>query len=276
MRSLHPQTVKALALDLDGTALLPGNTFSARTLDALKACMKRGIDVIITTGRSVEAAEKYRADMGTEGPMVYFNGAEVVDMPSRKILSANLLAPEVAVFCTELSHSMGIHFQAFLPGSPEFLLIERESPEAEMYREHTGLVPVLGDIVKAVSAPGFGGCIKVMFITEPSLHDPIREQLARQFGNSITVARSYPTFLEIMKAGVSKGEGLKTAMALRGLEAGEVIALGDEENDLPMFSVAGFCIAPANAGEKVKGAADLVIGSNSEDGVAAFIEKTFL
>jgi hydroxymethylpyrimidine pyrophosphatase-like HAD family hydrolase len=285
MRVLRPETIKALALDLDGTALLPGNIFSRRTLDALKACMKRDIKIIISTGRSVEAAEKYRAVMETEGPMVYFNGAEVVDMPSRKILSASLLAPEAAVFCTELSRSMGIHFQVFLPGkpgdgkkplSPEFLLIEKESPEADMYRGHTGLVPVTGDIIQAVSAPGCGGCIKGMFITDPSIHEVIREKLNRRFGNSVAVVRSYPTFLEVMRAGVSKGEGLKTAMTLRGLEAGEVIALGDEENDLPMFGAAGFAAAPANAGEKVKKAADIVIGANSEDGVAAFIEKTFL
>jgi hydroxymethylpyrimidine pyrophosphatase-like HAD family hydrolase len=180
---------------------------------------------------------------------------------------------------------MGIHFQVFLPGRPEngakpsaseLLLIEKESPEADMYRGHTGLVPVTGDIIKAVSAPGFRGCIKGMFITDPSIHEAIREKLDRRFGNSIAVVRSFPTFLEIMKAGVSKGEGLKTAMALRGLEAGEVIAFGDEENDLPMFGAAGFSAAPANAREKVREAADLVIGANSEDGVAFFIEKTFL
>jgi hydroxymethylpyrimidine pyrophosphatase-like HAD family hydrolase len=180
---------------------------------------------------------------------------------------------------------MGVHFQVFLPGSagdgtqpaaPELLLIEKESPEADMYRGHTGLVPVLGDIMKAVSAPGFSGCIKGMFISDPSIHDALREKLVRQFGNSIAVVRSYPTFLEVLKAGVSKGEGLNTAMTARGLEAENVIALGDEENDLPMFGAAGFSVAPANAREKVKEAADLVIGANSEDGVAIFIEERLL
>jgi hydroxymethylpyrimidine pyrophosphatase-like HAD family hydrolase len=54
-----------------------------------------------------------------------------------------------------------------------------------------------------------------------------------------------------------------------------VIALGDEENDIPLFSVAGYSLAPANAKEPVRAAADRVIGPNTEDGVAAFLEEFF-
>jgi hydroxymethylpyrimidine pyrophosphatase-like HAD family hydrolase len=55
----------------------------------------------------------------------------------------------------------------------------------------------------------------------------------------------------------------------------EIIAFGDEENDLPMFEAAGFSAAPFNAKENVKAKADLVVGSNAEDGVAAFLEEFF-
>ena len=89
------------------------------------------------------------------------------------------------------------------------------------------------------------------------------------------MARTYPTFLEIMNAGVSKGEGLKTAMKCRGLKMDELIAFGDEENDLPMFSVAGFSAAPSSAKEKVRQAADFVFGSNAEEGLASFLENLF-
>ncbi|MDR1420348.1 MAG: HAD hydrolase family protein [Treponema sp.] len=281
-RILDPKNVRAIALDLDGTALLPGNTFSPRTVKVLKACMEKGIAVIIATGRAVDAAEKYRAAIGTEGPMVYFNGAEVVDMPSRKLLSAALLDREAAVFCAELSRSMGVHFQVFLPGragkagpvlDAEILLVEKESPEAEMYRGHTGLVPVTGDIVEALSAPGCTGCIKGMFIAEPALHGVISGKIAGRFGNGVAVMRTYPTFLEVMNPGVSKGEGLKTALFSRGVDPSRTVALGDEENDLSMFAAAGFSAAPANARGSVREAADLVIGANSEDGAAVFLEE---
>jgi hydroxymethylpyrimidine pyrophosphatase-like HAD family hydrolase len=56
-----------------------------------------------------------------------------------------------------------------------------------------------------------------------------------------------------------------------GFSPEEVIAFGDEENDLPLFTTAGFAVAPANARDAVRAAADFVTGPNTEDGVAAFL-----
>jgi len=273
--------IKALALDLDGTALMPDNTLGPRTIKVLRKLIAQGIHIIFCTGRAIEAAEQYRAAIGAQGPMVFFNGAEVVDVPSGKILSADLLDLEVVDFGIDIARNMGLHYQIYLPpgvesGKYEALLIDRPTPEAEMYRNHTGITPIVKDLKEAIGIPGLQGCIKAMFICDPAYHDEIRIKLLDRFGQSIYVARTYATFLEIMNAGVSKGEGLKTAMKHRGLDAKEVIALGDEENDLLMFNAAGFSAAPANAREKVKAAADYVFGSNAEEGLAAFLEEQFM
>lgn len=287
-----PETIKALALDLDGTVLRPDTTLSARTIKTLKSCLVRGIRIILCTGRAAEGAERFRLALGAEGPMVYFNGAEVLDMPSGRALHVLPLGLDVVDFCVDLSRSMETHFQVFLPARLtskwEILMTERESPESEMYYRHTGIRPVIGDIKEAIATPGMNGCIKCMFIAEQQVQDEIRKRLFARFDRNarfpgsgadsggIYVAQTFPTFLEIMAEGVSKGEGLKIAMEKLDLCAEEVIALGDEENDLPMFSVAGFSVVPANAREKVRQTADLVVGSNAEDGPAAFLERTFL
>jgi Cof subfamily protein (haloacid dehalogenase superfamily) len=277
-KQLDPRTIKALALDLDGTALLPDNVLGGRTLRALKALMARGVEIIICTGRAIEGAEPYRAAIGTEGPMVYFNGAEIVDMPSGKVLSATLLDLDVVDFCIDLARAGGLHYQIYLPpagGGYEALLVEKATPEAEMYRRHTGIAPVVRNLKEAIAAPGLAGCIKAMFISDPALHEETRTKLLDRFGDRIYVARTFPTVLEVMDARVSKGAGLKTAMKHRGLEPEEVIALGDEENDLPMFGAAGFSAAPANAKEKVRAAAGRVFASNAGEGLAAFLEEMF-
>jgi Cof subfamily protein (haloacid dehalogenase superfamily) len=277
-RSLDPPLIKALALDLDGTALNPGKILSQRTLRALRGCRERGLELLLVTGRAVEAAEKYRAAMDARGPMVYFNGALVADMPGGAVLSATLLDLEAVEFCVGLSRSLGAYYQVFLPGPPlrQRLIAERWCPEAEMYLEHTGIRAEICDIREAIALPGIGGCIKSMFLAEPEVQDRIRLQLAERFGDSLYVARTLRTFLEIMNPRVSKGEGLRIALGCRGLKPGEAIAFGDEENDLPLFAAAGFSVAPANAKEPVRQAADLLVPSNAEDGVAAFLEETFL
>jgi Cof subfamily protein (haloacid dehalogenase superfamily) len=274
---LDPAAVKALALDLDGTALRPDTTMSGRTLRALRGCLDRGIAVIFCTGRAIEAAEPYRIPLDAGGPMVYFNGAEVVDMPGGKVLHATMLDPDAVDFCVDLSRRTGVYYQVYFPGTPEYprgkLMAERQSEETEMYRKHTGIQAVIGDLKEALAEPGVTGCIKSMFLAEPEIQDALRPQILERFGARVYVARTLRTFLEVMAAGVSKGRGLALALEHRGLAPEGVIALGDEENDLPLFETAGFSAAPANAKDKVRAAADRVIGSNAEDGVAVFLEE---
>jgi Cof subfamily protein (haloacid dehalogenase superfamily) len=279
-RKLDPAIIKALALDLDGTALAPGAVLTERTIQAVNACRKKGLEVIIATGRAIEAAERFRIPLGAEGPMVYFNGAVVADMPGADIISATLLDLETVNFCVDLSRSTGVYYHVFLPGTAanprHRLMAERPCAERDMYFKHTGIQAEIGDIKEALAAPGLKGCIKAMFLAEPEVQDTLRPLLAERFGDSLYIVRSLRTFLEIMNPHASKGEGLKIALQRRRLEPAQVIAFGDEENDLPLFGAAGFAAAPANAKEPVKAAADLIIGPNTEDGVAVFLEQTFL
>jgi hydroxymethylpyrimidine pyrophosphatase-like HAD family hydrolase len=275
----NPSAVKALALDLDGTTLRPDNTLSERTIGVLGSCMDRGIQVIICTGRAVEAAEKYRAALGVPGPHVYFNGAVVAEMPDWKILSITLQDKESAGFCLELARKTGLYFQAFFPGTPERprqrVVAERACPEWELYRRHTGIRPELGDLAEILADPAVPGCVKTMFIAGPEDQARVRPCIEERYGDDVYMAGSLGQFLEIMNPHVSKGTGLRIALKARGLDDREILAFGDEENDLPLFKAAGFSIATANAKETVRSRADLVIGSNAEDGVAVFLEDLF-
>jgi hydroxymethylpyrimidine pyrophosphatase-like HAD family hydrolase len=191
--------------------------------------------------------------------------------------------------CVDIARSLNVYFQVYLPAgiSPDTgkkdpqqkwgaLLIEKYCPEAEMYISHTNVTPVTKDLKNISTMPDVTGCIKGMFIASPSLHDEIRKRVFGHFGDSINVIRSFPTFLEILNTGVSKGEGLKIAMQYKGLKPEEVIAFGDEENDLSMFTAAGFSGAPESARDKIKGKAGFIFGSNTKEGLAAWLEKTFL
>lgn len=287
-KELDPVKIKAIAIDLDGTTLLPNTTLGERTRICMQKLISLGMQIIISTGRAIEASERFRSAMGAEGPMVFFNGAEVADVPSGKVLYTNLISLDVVDFGTDIARDLGVHYQVYMPPgiSPdtgkedpgqkrEALLIEEYGPDAEMYYKHTGVVPVVKDL-KSVAALPIKGCIKGMYIADPSLHDEIRKRMKERFGDSISVMQSFPTFLEVINTGVSKGEGLKIAMQHSALKPEEVIAFGDEENDVPMFSVAGFSGAPENARAKIKETADFVYGSNAEEGLAAWLEKTFL
>ena len=272
--------IKALALDLDGTLLRPDNTLSGRTIAALKSCKDRGLKLLLCTGRSPQASELYRSATGMTGPMVYFNGAEITDMPDGKPFYPALVGKEVIDFCADISREQGFYFQAYFPAATEkpwnIMRSEKQCPETDLYRKHTGTEPVICDIKQALSAPDFSGCIKGMFLTAPENQEGIRARLLERFGSSIYITRTLITFLEVMATGISKGEGLKPALKQLGLSPCQAMAFGDEESDLPLFGIAGVSAAPANAKDRVKEAADIVIGTNAEDGAAEFLERTFL
>jgi Cof subfamily protein (haloacid dehalogenase superfamily) len=277
--SIDPAAVTALAFDLDGTLLAPGAILTERSIRALKTCLGRGIRVILSTGRAVESAERYRQRIGAEGPMVCYNGAEVLNTPGGEILGSVFLDLDIVDYCIDLSRQMGVYYQVYLPRTRdnprEILMAEKNTPEAEMYTNHAGIQVVFGDLKQVLSAPGLKGVIKSMFLTDQTVMDKIRPLLRERFGDRVYIAQTMPTFLEVMRSGISKGRGLKIALDHVGLAPDGVIAFGDEENDLPMFEVAGRSVAPANAKEHVKAAADLVIGPCAEDGVAVFLEALF-
>jgi Cof subfamily protein (haloacid dehalogenase superfamily) len=274
--------IKALALDLDGTTLAPGAVLRERTRIALRRCVERGIHIILNTGRSLASAEPYRSLIGAEGPMVCFNGAEVVDMPAGKLLGAFLLEREIAEYCVDLSRQQGIYLQAYFPDPAggilrcgEILRTDKPAENAEIYRRHTGVQAVFGDLKTALDAPDCRGCIKALFITEQRVMDRVRPQIEARFPGRVYITQSSPTFLEVLAAGVSKGSGLRLAMGHLGLRPEEVLACGDEENDLPMFAVAAHSAAPSDARAEVLKAAEFTIGPCAEDGLAVFLERLF-
>ncbi len=272
-RSISGARLAAVAIDLDGTALRGDSTMSERTVAALRSCADAGIAVLLCTGRSPVAAEPFRSSIGATGPMVFYNGAAVIDGGKGTVLAATLLAADVCAYCVEIARERDVHFHGFLPG--DRLVYERERPETEKYRKRTGLRGEILDLRALFERGGAGanGLIKGMFIAEGSILDRIQAALDERFGGRIYRAKSDPTFLEVMAAGVSKGAALGVALSLRGIEREATIAFGDAENDMPLLRAAGFGVAVANAAQAVRNAADDVAPSNEEDGVAVYLER---
>jgi len=282
--SADPGIVKALALDLDGTILAPGSVLSERVKTAVNKCMRRGLKIIINTGRSIEGAEPYRSSLGAEGPTIYCNGAVVADMPSGVILSSILLDKKTAELCVDLSRETGIYFQIYFPGPASSgctsvrgmsLVGDSDLPGRSAYYRQTGLLPEIRDLKEALRSCGQEGCVKAMFIAEPEEMALIRPKLEDKFGKSVYITQTQWNYLELMNVKASKGLGLKFVMERLSLKREEVIAFGDDENDLPMSEAAGLFVAPSNGKDTVKDKAGLVVGSSADDGVAVFLEEFF-
>ncbi|HRU41225.1 MAG TPA: HAD-IIB family hydrolase, partial [Candidatus Diapherotrites archaeon] len=92
----------------------------------------------------------------------------------------------------------------------------------------------------------------------------------------VSVSQSMKHNLEVMNKGVNKGNAVRILAQMYGINREEIIAIGDNENDISMIEYAGLGIAMGNAEELLKRAADHVTGDYQEDGVAEAIEKFIL
>ena len=100
-----------------------------------------------------------------------------------------------------------------------------------------------------------------------------KEKVLQKFGDSISITSGIPNCIDILDGGISKAKGISIISEELDIPREEVIAVGDNINDIEMIEYAGLGVAMGNAPEKVKDKADYVTTSNNDDGLARFLEN---
>jgi Cof subfamily protein (haloacid dehalogenase superfamily) len=280
--------IRAVAIDLDGTVLHSDQTIGVRTAAALRRCNENNIPVILCTGRSFGSASRYVEELGLRGPQVVGNGAQIInigDDGSTPLASSITLAEnhqmdlDSAALCAKVAREHNSYYQVYFtkPGefTSEWTVANMDNETARAYRFKTRMDIRFSGLEEALEDARQGrlNCLKCLFIAEPDTVNAMKDELEPLLGSRSDLMRSWPTYLEVLPHGVSKGTGLASVLARRGISGANCAAFGDEENDIPMFTVAAISCAPANSRDITKKAAKFVIPSNEDDGVGQFLEK---
>jgi Cof subfamily protein (haloacid dehalogenase superfamily) len=117
---------------------------------------------------------------------------------------------------------------------------------------------------------------KLVIVSTAEQTDANVAHFRERFGSRLNVTKSYPLFTEIIHPDVSKGRALARLAEQLGIAREEVVAIGDNLNDLDMIEYAGLGIAMGNGAAAVKAAAGWVCPTQAEDGVAVAIEQRVL
>jgi hydroxymethylpyrimidine pyrophosphatase-like HAD family hydrolase len=115
--------------------------------------------------------------------------------------------------------------------------------------------------------------IKVLIYLTPG---PLDAELTELMGDRFEVTRTGPQFFEFLPPDTSKGSALAELMARYEVPREEVLVIGDGENDLSMFGVAGLSVAMADAPDAVKARAAALTATNAADGVALALRRYVL
>lgn len=268
-----------VVLDLDGTLLLPDGSLTPRTIRSVAEVAEAGLRVCIATGRNLTESQPALEQLGIKAECVFVGGAMVMDTGTGKTLHRTTMHPEVAADACRLLESLG-HAALALQDTGETgldYIISRDLPvrpasERWMAAMKMGIEyrPNLGEFDHRHT-------LRVGICCETEEMEEIMPVLQKHFGNRAMMHRlrvpgAKCEVLEVFDPAVSKWEGISFVIRRHKIDPRAVIAVGDDMNDLQMIKHAGLGVAMGNARAELKAAADRVIGKNTEDGLAEFLE----
>lgn len=264
--ALPKRRFRLLALDIDGTLVDRSLEITPRNLEALRWAVAEGIKVILATGRMAHSAMRYAQAIGTDEPMICYQGA-VVAAPTGEFLHEWGLSPAAANRAVELARELDLHLNLY---RDDRFYVERLDWGARRYAEIAQIEPVRVDDLVEIAA---GGSTKAVFVAEPERLRELEGLIGKRMAPDARVTFSLPEFLESVSVDVSKARALEMICRERGIDASEVIAAGDAPNDVELFQYAGLAVAPTNAHEVALRAAGETMPPPGEDGIASLVER---
>jgi hypothetical protein len=278
--------IRLIVSDIDGTLLRRDGTVGRRTLEALREAHRRGVRLVLSSGRMAAAVETIAAMLEIPVFLSGYNGAVIYGLPGsaecgslhsyngRERLFYKPLPTSSAVPIVRWGMELGVQVNYYLNETILAQDLPHTRPFLDLYVARTGspvrwidsLAPFLDQ------APP-----KVLFVTTPQRREELYAEAATKHKFNAALTRSDPEYLEFMEPSVNKGSGLETLCVLLNLDIRQTMALGDAENDYPLLKAAGWGVAVANACPKVLAAADAVTEADHEhDGVAEAVERWVL
>lgn len=272
--------IKLLALDLDGTLLNGEKQISPRTRAALDRVRQQGVLVVPVTGRPSQGIPQAVLDLPGLRYTVSSNGATIRDLATGQVLLEKLLPAATCLEVLDRCAQVPMLREVFRAGvgylsQGDYETLRARYAGTSMLQYHLDTRQVLPGTVAEFLQADPRPVEELFFLTgSPQEKAALRDLLTGIQG--IGFADPFPNDLEAIAGDIDKGEALRFLLRHLGLEASQVLAMGDGGSDLPLLQAAGIGVAMANATEGVKAAADFVTTSCDEDGVAVALEKFVL
>lgn len=263
--------LKLIALDIDGTIVNHELQFTPRVKATIARAQAQGLIVTLATGRGPSPTDYFAEQLGLTAPLVCLQGGVIYDYRERRTLHETRLPPEVIPWIAAEAQARGwhLHFETtdlvYMPYG-----LETPSELAALFR--VANLARVKDFRQMPTVPHKF----IISVHDPADRDPIVRELTRLVqaaGLPLDVFASHPIIVEGLPAGIHKATGLAWVADHLGLTAQEVLAIGDNDNDITMLKWAGVGVAIGSGSAGALAAADWVAPSLAEDGAAVAIEK---
>lgn len=266
-----PSQFKLVVFDVDGTLLDSAHTLRPFTSQTLLALKKRGVALSLATGKMINTLSTLIRELELSVPLVLANGA-LLQHPNGEVVFEKPMQPEIVRTILNLAEEHGITCVIQRVGGTITL---KENEHIRSLLQYGGKFQYCGQWQDAPG--GLRDVVKVL-----SVHVNSRERLRNletivkgHLGNRVDSLATVPQILEYMTPGVHKAYGVRHLADWLGIGMQQVIAFGDDNNDVEMLRAARLGIAPGNGIPAAKENANLIVDAHDEEGPARFLADFF-
>ena len=261
---------RMICADIDGTLVTSDNRLTPRTKETVKKAVSQGAVFALISARPPEGMFYLNDEIGIDQYIVSFGGSLILKR-GQEPLYADVLETEQVKEIYEMSHKTSLNLSIY---EGENLFVESIDWRVELEHKIARAVPQVVDF-QELFRRGVRPC-KLLYLGEPEEIQSFMNKAREHFQGRLNIYTSKPDYLEVCPLTSTKMSGIDHLAAHFGIGREEIMAIGDQFNDLSMIEEAGPGVAMGNAPEGVKEKADFVTLTNDEDGVAYAIEKFVL
>lgn len=262
--------IKLVVSDIDDTLLPKGGVISEGTRRAVAECRRRGINFALASGRWFPSTVSVAEAVGCHGPLIVAGGGCVATVDG-EILREFYMTDEDVEAAYSIIRDCGQMITSYVRGSIYRLnshIMARRLPEKLSYFGGD-VFDVVDDDVSRFESEALSGVYKMeVYSDNADTLNGLREKLEAA---GLNVTSSFYTNIEITSRGMGKGAAVAWLADYLGVPRSQVMAFGDNTNDLQMLEAAGVGVAMGNGAAELKKRADLIAPSCAEDGLARML-----
>lgn len=263
--------IDMVAIDIDGTLLRTDKMLSVRNARAIEKVLAKGVKVVLASARPPRSVCEIHNRLKLDTLQVNYNGALIYDTLKRRNVHHQPLVPALAQKIIKAARkadpkvvvSMEILDKWYTDHMDESLPTETSRHFAP-------------DFVGPLEAFWHVPLTKLMLLAPPERMVKIQKVVSSKFQGQISLAISDQHLLQVIDRGVDKAAALQRVAEHYNIPASRVMAIGDAPNDVGMLKWAGLGVAMGNAWDVTRKAADVVVPTNDEDGVAYALKRYIL
>lgn len=257
--------IKLIATDLDGTYLNSESSISDYNKKVFQKLINEGIEIILATGRAFNGMRRYKDMIDNKNHSIVFNGSVIADTDGNFIYN-KVIDEDSSRAIANLHNKYKVYLHVYsgnkyIVSKPDFY-----------YKRYIEREKITDTIVGLENIEDFQFS-KMVFIGDRDELESLQSEIRNNF--NVHTSFSHTNFLEVLAYGINKGSALEWLCNKKGIKREEVIAFGDNYNDIEMIEYAGIGVAIGNAEEDVKRKSDYVCLTNDEDGVGRFLSEYF-